>query len=354
MTNVATPVDKEADKKAYQNMVQGGNVQASAPNAVGVSSPHIVQYPRPQKRDDGRWLALASIIGNVIGKLSSQGTIKEAKSAENKWRDVMSKMKSIADREAERVDPLRDKARQAMDDLDKRNLINWDRADEEFGYQDQMKPCIDNLQSEICAIAACGYTPDYDGIATRVAADAAIAQQKEAEKICRMTNRYNRGWECDVRGKLAEATLAAKIGMTNKLREQERLLAWEHNLKTKTAVFNDMENTRQRRIQTAHNFDKTAITVRESQYRNYTDDARNSLRMGADLLASHGQNAAWLADSLRKTAKDSMADWGVLLPMIGALIFGWNSKTASARNADCGGDAPENPVDKVGATALMP
>lgn len=322
---------------ASDNQVTIGNVSPGGTNAVALSAPHIVQYPRPPKRDDGRWIALSSVIGNIIGKLSSQKVLKEARDAERKWREVMEQLKHMADTELARVPILRDKASQSMDDLDKRNEKNWQRGDLEYGYGEQLKPCIDNMSDEICALADCGYQADYDGIHSRVAADAALAEAKEFEKLCRMNNRYNTGWGCDVRGQLLVATQNAIIGQTNKLREEERLKKWQYDADLKMKTFEMMERARQNRQTTAQNYDRTASEQRRFQYSAYTNDAQNSLKMGADLLASYGQNAAWLAESLRKTAKDTMADWGTLATMIIGLLFAWNMKGAAAKSDDCGG-----------------
>lgn len=325
-----------ADAKDPVNKVDIGQISTGGVNSVGVSAPHIVQYPRPPKRDDGRWLALSSVVGNIIGKLASQGVIKQAKEAESKWKEVMAKMADMANSEYNRVSPLRDKAARAMADLDERNNINWARADTEYTYQERLKPCIDTAADELCAIADCGYQPDYDGIYSRVAADAALAEQKELDKICRVNNRYNIGWDCNAKSKLRIATQSLIIGTTNKAREAERLLKWQHDADIKLKVFNQLEAARQNRQQTAQSYDKTAITVRQGQYTSYTADADNSLKMGADLLASHGQNAAWLAESLRKTAKESMADWGTLATMITTLLIAWNAKRMAAKANDCG------------------
>lgn len=323
---------------SFDNQVTIGDVSPSGTNAVSLSSPHIVQYPSPPKRDDGRWIALSSVIGNTIGKLSSQKVIKEARDAENKWRDVMQKLKEMADTELARVPDLRDKAQTAMNDMDKRNFLNWQRGDLEYAYGEQLKPCIDNMADEICALSDCGYTPDYDGIFARVSADAALAEQKEFEKLCRVNNRYNTGWNCDIRGQLAVATQNAIIAQTNKLREEERLNKWKYDSDIKIKTFDLLERSRQNRQTTAQNYDRTATTVRQFQYSAYTNDAQNSLKMGADLLASYGQNAAWLAESLRKTAKDSMADWGTLASMILGLVFAWNLPAMAAKSNDCGSE----------------
>ena len=319
-----------------QNSVSIGQTAPSGTNSVALSAPHIVQYPRPPKRDDGRWIALSSVIGNIIGKLASRSVIKEARDAEDKWREVMKKMKDMADHEVDRVSPLRAKAGEAMSDLDKRNTINWQRADIEYGYGDRLKPCIDNMQDELCALADCGYQPDYDGILTRITADAAVAQQREMEKLCRINGRYNVGWACDVKSALHIATQNAIIANTNKAREEERLKKWQYDNELKHKVFTTMEQARQQRQATSQNYDRTASTVRQQQYTNYTADATNSLKMGADLLAAHGQNAAWLAESLRKTAKETMADWGTLAVMIYTLVSAWNSRPNEAKADDCG------------------
>lgn len=324
------------------NTATVGQVEASGPSSVAITQPHIVQYPRPPKRDDGRWLALSTVIGNIIGKLSSQSIVKEARKLEGEWREIMYRMRDRGYAEWERVNPLRDKAKDAMTDLDGRNVKNWTRADQEFAYQERLKPCIDNMADELCQLADCGYQPDYDGIYARVAADAALAEQQEFDKLCRIVGRYNRGWECDMRGKLLASTQALIIGQTNKLREAERQLKWQHDAEIKLKTFETMERARQGRHNTAQSYDKTAIDVRTNQYRFYTADADNSLKMGADLLASSGQNAAWLADSLRKTAKDAMADWGALAAMIGTLLLSWNSKGSSAKTDECGGGGGGN------------
>lgn len=343
---------------ATDNNVTIGDVSPSGTNAVSLSSPHIVQYPRPPKRDDGRWIALSSVIGNIIGKLSSQKVLKEARDAEKKWREVMERQKQMAHTELQRVPILRDRAEQAMNDIDKRNIANWQRGDVEYGYGEQLKPCIDNMQDMICAMADCGYQADYDGIYARVAADAALAEQKEFEKLCRVNNRYNTGWECDVRGQLLVATQNAIIAQTNKLREEERLKKWQYDNELKMKTFELMERSRQNRQTTSQNYDRTATENRRFQYSSYTADAQKSLEMGAELLASYGQNAAWLAESLRKTAKESMADWGTLATMIIGLLFAWNMKNSAAKADDCGGGSSGgggsgNGVKDVGGEGIL-
>lgn len=39
--------------------------------AMGVNSNHILQFPRQPKRDDGKWVAIGSLIGALLGKIAS-------------------------------------------------------------------------------------------------------------------------------------------------------------------------------------------------------------------------------------------------------------------------------------------
>lgn len=336
--NSANPKDADGGGQAPAptNEVKIAEVTASGAGSTTVSSPHIVQYPRPPKRDDGRWIALASVIGNIIGKLSNQKVIKEAKNAEGKWRDVMAKMKDIADREDGRVTPKRDQADIVMGDLDDRTRLGFQRADSEYNYSKRLENCIDGLQDDLCNIASCGYQPDYDGIRIRVQADAAKSYAKEHEKICRMTNRYNTGWACETRNRLAIATTNSVIAATNQARETERLNKWKYDFETRKTMLEQLERIRESRNQSSRAYENAALTVRGNQYQWHISEADKSLKYAADLLSAHGQNAAWLADSLRKTAKDSMSDWGTLATMIAGLVLSWNSGSAAAVSNDCG------------------
>ena len=50
------------------------------------------------------------------------------------------------------------------------------------------------------------------------------------------------------------------------------------------------------------------------------DDFMNRKQLGADLMAGAGQNYAYLAESLRRTAKEDVGDWAVLGALLGALL----------------------------------
>ena len=77
-----------AGNQAVQNSATVGSVQPSGNGNVGISSNHIIQYPRQPKRDDGKWLAIGSLLGTLVGKFASQSIIDKAKDAEGKWREA--------------------------------------------------------------------------------------------------------------------------------------------------------------------------------------------------------------------------------------------------------------------------
>lgn len=69
--------------KAQQSVtVEGGTVDGTSNSLTQTST--IVQYPKPPRRDDGKWMAIASMIGSLVGMLASSDIIDDAKDAEKK------------------------------------------------------------------------------------------------------------------------------------------------------------------------------------------------------------------------------------------------------------------------------
>ena len=114
------------------NQVQTGAATASGTNSTCITSPHIVQYPRPPRRDDGRWMAIGSMLGSIIGALANKGTIKEARDRENQWKDIVDRVLEQGKKEWDRIDPLRDRAKDAQDKISHRVQHQWQRGDIEY------------------------------------------------------------------------------------------------------------------------------------------------------------------------------------------------------------------------------
>lgn len=239
-----------------------GDASNTGTNGVCISSPHVTQVRVP-RRDDGKWMSIGALIGTIIGKLASADLIDKAKEAEDIWRTMTDLMK--------------------------------DKGIEEFGVHAQMlRTCTDDLWTKLCAFATCGYQPDYDGILTRARADAALATASKRAEICRYQDRYNVAVSGSAFCDLMRTEILATVGAANAARENERQMMWKYNGDL-------LANT----------------TIRfEQAY-------QNRIKLGADLMASAGENYAFLAESLRRTAKDDTSDMaafgsvlGVLLPLL--------------------------------------
>jgi len=318
------------------NQVQTGAATASGTNSTCITSPHIVQYPRPPRRDDGRWMAIGSMIGSLLGALVNKDTIKEARNAENKWKEIVEKVLEQGRKEWGRVDPLRDRAAQAQDQISDRVQRQWQRGDIEYEYGNKLKPCIDDLIAKVCEQASCGYTPDYEGILLRVKADAEKAAAEAGEQYCRVRTRYNIGFSCHVNEAISAARVESIVATTNSAREAERLNKWKYDLETREKAAQLVEGIRVNRDGISRQYDQMATGMKGNQYGWWTADADNSLKVGADMLASSGQNLAWLAESLRRTAEKETRDWGVVGGLLAATLVSWLLPSSAAQNPqDC-------------------
>jgi hypothetical protein len=104
---------------------------------------------------------------------------------------------------------------------------NTSRNDTELAHSEVL--CTDDAFAKLCEFVACGYTPDYNGIADRARADAELAAVNAYDEACRIGKRYNirRGQTAQLDVRLA--TLSASIGATAAAREKERQFAFSTN-----------------------------------------------------------------------------------------------------------------------------
>ena len=318
------------------NTVHTGAATASGTNSTCITSPHIVQYPRPPRRDDGRWMAIGSMVGSLLGALVNKNTIKKAREAEKTWEDIVKKVKQRGEDEMARVDPLREKGKEAQTQISNRVDKNWQRGDIEYDYGNKLKPCIDDLIAQVCAQAKCGYTPDYYGVVSRVKADAEIAAKEALSQHCRTRTRYNIGFNCHVADAVTTAKIESIVATSSSAREAERLNKWKYDLETREKAAALVEGIHNTRDTTARNYNQHATQTKFNQYNAWTADADNSLKLAADMLASSGQNLAWLAESLRRTAEKETRDWGTVGGLLAATLVSWLTPESAAKNpADC-------------------
>lgn len=261
-----------------------GAPTAGGTGAVSVSAPHITQVRVP-KRDDGKWISIGSMIGALLGKLFNQDIIKKAEDVEDKWREYT-------------------------------DLIG-DKGEEEFTTHAQMiRQCNDDLWKKYCDYALCGYKPDYKGILLRTRADAAQVTANKRAELCRTANRYNTGLNMYALCDLERTEALAIVSASTAARENERQSMWKYNAE----------------------FVANSAKTFETAY-------QGRIRLGADLLASAGENYAFLAESLRRTAEKSVGDLATLGAVIVPLVIAFLNR-GCGEASDCGCIQPkEGPVE---------
>ena len=295
-------------------------VSAGGSGSVAFSSPHIIQYPKQYRPVDGKWAALASIIGSMIGKWANADKLSEASDAEDTWKDLNDQLKAKGIEEWGRIVPERLKAEDADTVLD--NKADWlcDKGVEEKAYSDKLKDCTDSAFEKLCALLECGYSPDYDGILARASADAAKEFENKEEELCRSLNRYNAAGFACITKDLSLSRASAIVGTTTLARQGALETAWKMNSDIAFKVAQQLESTRSSRALQALQWTQACTAIQTNRYQWHNENGYNSLKLGADLLASAGQNYAWLAESLRKSAELDSGNFGALAALVVALI----------------------------------
>ena len=271
-----------ADCMTQQVTTEGAS--ADAANAVAISSPHITQVRVP-RRDDGRWMALGSMVGAILGKFVNKDQIDKAEEAEGVWRQLTDKMREV--------------------------------GEEEFTTHAQaLRECTDGIWQAFCDYVLCGYKPDYSGILSRVRADAALVTVSKKAEACRTAKRYNVGVNANVMTDLLRAEILATVGAASAARESERQMMWKAN----TELLGN------------------AAVRFEQAYLGRID-------MGAKLMSSAGENYAYLAESLRRTAEKNVSDMAALGAALAIMLPVLFNTTGCPPDADCGctEDPPPDP-----------
>lgn len=302
----------------YQITVEPCN--ASGTNSTAISSPHIIQYPRQPKRDDGKWMSLGNIIGALIGKFANGDKLDQASDAEDTWEDLNDRLMGRGIQEWDRIQPERDLAKVADDHLADRANKDEGRSSSEWDYSEALRGCTDTLQKKLCDYVACGYQPDYDGILSRARADAQSMASVQLKEACRIANRYNTGMNRMVHSDILRAEMLAVVGATTRAREEERATMWKVNSELLFKGTEQMESMRVRRSELSRTYGQQGIANQSNRYAQHNDNGYKSLQIGSDMLASAGQNFAWLAESLRRSAEKDTGNFAALGALIGVLL----------------------------------
>lgn len=324
--------------------VNQAHVEAGTASGVGstqVNANHIIQYPRQPKLDDGKWISIGSLLGALLGKFADNGTINKAKAGEDAWKRIN---EQLHDKGLELWTFAPDEKAIADDadgDLENEYTWNVNQRDAELSRAEKLDNCNDTLHDKLCQFAQCGYTPDYDGIKSRIMADVAAQTKKARSEMCRSLNRYSVRACCGIETALATTAIATSVSALYKAREDERSRAWQINEGLLYKATELMEQHRTARMASASAFDKTAINVQQTRYAQHWSNFMDLTRLGGDFLSSAGRNYAWLAESYRKTAEkmtSSLASLGSLIALVLSMWLGFDSGENSCGKADEGGE----------------
>lgn len=306
---------------------------------LGFNSNHILQFPRQPKKDDGKWVAMGSLLGALLGKLASAGIMKKVKAAESKWKEVNDALynqgKDLWGKAPGEWGKLLAVESEVEADAD----WNKSQRDAEIDYAYRLNTCNDEIHNKLCQLVNCGYKPDYYGISTRVVAAAEAAAEKEYREMKKSLNRYAAKGCCDIGIRLATAKVMSVVGTVSKLREDERKKMWDVNTKLMFDGADMFERHRQGRINDASSFEKEHNTQLKWLYDKRNYNYFKLVELGGEFLASAGKNYGWLADSMRKSAEKDAAGLSSLGAMI-ALVVGmfWCGNPLNACKDDtCGG-----------------
>jgi len=314
---------EDTKKGCGTNYAQIDKSDASGTGAVSVNANHIIQYPKQPKRDDGKWLAIASLLGAVLGRYAAKGLINKAKDAEDVWRTINDKMKDIGNKLIDQKAPAEDSLAQAADAwLLEEAMRNNDLAKDHESYASSLEPCNDTIHEQLCAFIKCGYQEDHYGIATRTIADAEAKAKQKRRELHRAVSRYGVNHGCEIETRLALATSAEIVGTVARAREAERQTAWQTNYKLRFEGAELFEKHRLGRVELGLRYGENAIKIQDSRYARHSENYYRLMQLGLDVLASAGKNYAWLADSLRKTAEKDISGLSALASLV-ALAIGF-------------------------------
>ena len=242
-------------------------------NSTAVTSPHIINYPRPPRNNTGKWQALGSIIGALIGRLANSDKLDDASDAEDTWADINSQLHG-------------------------RGNVLFAYATDERARAALLDPCLNELHTKLCCLALTGYIPDYNGIMLRAKADVETVVNTKIQEICRQATRYNRNVTTETYCDIQRAGVLALVQSVTGARERERQFAYQQQTEFTYKVAALVESHRQSRTNSSLQFDTT----------------------GGQFLSSAGRNYAYLAESLRRSAQLDGGSFATL-GAVGALFL---------------------------------
>jgi hypothetical protein len=302
-------------------------------------------------------LAIGSIIGGLFDALLGGDALGDAEDAQSEWKNTLDgTMTPRGKSELNYVDTMRNKLPSYETDLSnmltlyrndaaalwpKLDIIdgqikgeiasNLSRSDTEYNYSDIA--CMDEAVAALCEMVGCGYTPDYNGIATRARADAEAANVENYRALCRTGNRYNSRATQTALLEIRLQTTTAALVAASVARETERIKSFEINENLRFKGATTLEAMRLGRRELSLKYDNAAgAALRERwnaiattwlsiqklgdsttqfAWKAYAESAFKSYELGGQMMASAMQAYQAFAESVRATARQGGGGGGI-------------------------------------------
>jgi hypothetical protein len=247
-----------------------------------------------------------------------------------------------------RARALADTYLQKLPDLDTKliNDADWNvsQRDRELTLSDST--CVDDAIREVCKFVACGYTADYDGIATRARADAEVANIAAYREACDLANRYNTRVGAHTRMNIRLQTRSQFLLSSSVNRESERVSAWKMNEDMRFKHADKLESIRLGRRKLSVEYDQQADKIwadrwavyyklhndhdtaanemSKERWAAYSESALKSMREGGEMLAAAAQAYQFLAASIRASSKQGGMSIGGIAASLAAVLGVFN------------------------------
>lgn len=311
-------------------------VTASGPNSVALSSPHLIQYPRPPRNDSGKFAALGSALGALIGRMANSGKLSLAGDAEAKWREANDKLYARGETEWAYGDNQRTLADNIEVHIKERADLIESRGDHEYTHALKIEQCADDLHVRLCAYAMCGYRADYQGILNRIRAETQIQTEVRIREVRESADRYNTGLNADVSCDLQRAGMLASVMASTKAFEDERQFMWKMNNELVMRAADTVEKHRSNRLADHMKQQQLGFQMDQDRFRRADQNSFRHVQSGGQFLTGAGQNYAWLAESLRRSAQLDGQDFATLGALAGIFLPKLFSGCAFATPDNCG------------------
>jgi hypothetical protein len=195
---------------------------------------------------------------------------------------------------------------------------------------------VNELHARLCAYALCGYRADYQGIVNRVRAETNLQLSNRVRELRETADRYNTGVNADVFCDMQRSAMLTSVLASTKALEDERQFMWKMNNELVFRAADTVEKHRSNRLSDSLRFEALGQTGELNRHRIADTNSKEHVQMGGQFLTGAGQNYAFLAESLRRTAQLDGQDFATLGALAGIFLPQFFGGCAFSTPDNCG------------------